>query len=480
MHLAHAQHDELDEQRDDGGSQPEQRGKRAKRGADKHINMLEGPILPKIVSFAIPLAISGMLEMLFNAMDSATVGQFVGSTALAAVGSDAQVISFLVNLMLGVSVGSTVVVASLMGSGKTRGIQEAIHTSYLFAIIGGVVLGIAGIVFARPILLLLATPGNVIEQAQLYLAIFCIGMPFLMVYNFTSAVLRAVGDTKRPLYALAVAALLNLALNLLFTCVFGWGVAGVAAATSASYGLSAVLVTIFIMHESPEFRLSFRKLRFDGATLARILRIGVPTGFQGVLFTFSNVCLQSGINSCGSDAIAGASTALIFEQLNYAVITAFVQAGITFTSQNYAAGLRDRCKRIATLSIVGCLVGVLVDIALYVGCQGFFIGLFTTEAGAAHYASIRLMYVLGVSFIVVGYEVTGGLMRGYGYSLTPSIIAVFGTCVLRLVWLLAVFPHHPTFEFLMLVYPVSWVVTSVATTAAYIVVRNRAWKVHAA
>lgn len=440
------------------------------------IDMLDGPLLSKIIVFAVPLALSGMLQMLFNAVDSSFAGQFVGSTALAAVGMDSQVIGLLVNLVLGVSTGATVVIAQCMGSGQRQGIKAAVHTTYLFAVVGGIVLGVIGIVLAMPILNLLSTPDNVIDEAALYLRIYCLGMPFNMVYNFVSAIERSVGDTRRPLYALLASGILNIFLNWLAVGVLGMGIGGIAAATSVSNVLAAALVTGFLMGEKGDLKLSLRQLGFDSAALGKILRIGIPTGLQGVLFTFSNVCIQSGINVCGSDAIAGSSAATFFEQLNFSIVSGFVQAGITFTSQNYAAGKLDRCQRAARLTAACALVAVFIEISLFLGFRGPLISLFTSEEGATAYADYRMTHVLVFAWMIVTYEVPGGLMRGYGYSLTPSVIAVFGTCVLRLVWLFVAFPANQTFEFLLLCYPISWIATGTATVIAYLVVKHRAWK----
>lgn len=447
------------------------RGQEANR-----IDMLEGPLLSKIILFAIPVALSGVLQMLFNAVDSSFAGQFVGSTALAAVGMDSQVTGFLVNLVLGVSTGATVVIAQCMGSGHRDGIHAAVHTTYLFAVVGGIVLGILGILLATPILRLLSTPENVMDEARIYLRIYCLGLPFSMVYNFVSAIMRSVGDTRRPLYALIASGVLNIALNAVSVLVLDSGIVGIAVSTSISNVLAAVMVTAFLAREEGDLRLDIRQLGFDAEALGKILRIGIPTGLQGVLFSFSNVCIQSGINVCGSDAIAGSSAAGYFEQFNFSVITGFIQAGITFTSQNYAAGKLDRCQRTARLVFVCALVAAFIDIAVLVGFRDFFIGLFTSEAGAASYAEYRMLHVLGLGWMLVFYEIPGGIMRGYGYSLTPSIIAVFGTCVLRLVWLFAAFPQDPTFEFLLVCYPLSWIACSVATDIAYVIVRRRAWR----
>lgn len=447
------------------------RGQEANR-----IDMLEGPLLSKIILFAIPVALSGVLQMLFNAVDSSFAGQFVGSTALAAVGMDSQVTGFLVNLVLGVSTGATVVIAQCMGSGHRDGIHAAVHTTYLFAVVGGILLGILGILLATPILQLLSTPDNVMDEARIYLRIYCLGLPFSMVYNFVSAIMRSVGDTRRPLYALIASGVLNIALNAVSVLVLDSGIAGIAVSTSISNVLAAAMVTVFLAREEGDLRLDMRQLGFDSEALGKILRIGIPTGLQGVLFSFSNVCIQSGINVCGSDAIAGSSAAGYFEQFNFSVITGFIQAGITFTSQNYAAGKLDRCQRTARLVFVCALVAAFIDIAVLVGFRDFFIGLFTSEAGAASYAEYRMLHVLGLGWMLVFYEIPGGIMRGYGYSLTPSIIAVFGTCVLRLVWLFAAFPQDSTFEFLLVCYPLSWIACSVATDIAYVIVRRRAWR----
>ena len=436
----------------------------------------ETDIFDKILLFALPLAISSILQQLFNSVDVAVVGRFASSEALAAVGSNSSVISLLINLFVGISVGANVVIANYIGQGKTEKIQDAVHTVMIISLISGVFLLVLGLMIARPILEIMGTPENVIDLAVLYLHIYFLGMPFLMIYNFGAAVLRSKGDTKRPLYCLIISGVINACLNLLFVIVFKLSVAGVAIATVIADGVSAVLIIYFLMNEEETIRLRLNKLKIKKSELIKVIKIGVPAGLQGVVFSVSNVCIQTAINSFGSDAVAGSATGLNFEYFTYFTISAFVQAAVTFTSQNYGARNFKRCKKIFVYSMISSVVICGLMSAIFVVGRDFFAEIYTTDKAVLEYASIRMVHVLLFECLASSYEIGGAALRGLGYSMTPAVLTVLGSCVFRLIWIYTVFNKFRSFEMLMNVYPVSWIITGIAVLIAYAIVRKKLFK----
>ena len=446
------------------------------KGISNQMDMLNGSIFDKILLFALPLAISSILQQLFNSVDVAVVGRFASSEALAAVGSNSSVISLLINLFVGISVGANVVIANYIGQGKTEKIQDAVHTVMIISLISGVFLLVLGLMIARPILEIMGTPENVIDLAVLYLHIYFLGMPFLMIYNFGAAVLRSKGDTKRPLYCLIISGVINACLNLLFVIVFKLSVAGVAIATVIADGVSAVLIIYFLMNEEETIRLRLNKLKIKKSELIKVIKIGVPAGLQGVVFSVSNVCIQTAINSFGSDAVAGSATALNFEYFTYFTISAFVQAAVTFTSQNYGARNFKRCKKIFVYSMISSVVICGLMSAIFVVGRDFFAEIYTTDKAVLEYASIRMVHVLLFECLASSYEIGGAALRGLGYSMTPAVLTVLGSCVFRLIWIYTVFNKFRSFEMLMNVYPVSWIITGIAVLIAYAIVRKKLFK----
>ena len=444
------------------------------KGISNQMDMLNGSIFDKILLFALPLAISSILQQLFNSVDVAVVGRFASSEALAAVGSNSSVISLLINLFVGISVGANVVIANYIGQGKTEKIQDAIHNVMIISLISGVFLLVLGLMIARPILEIMGTPENVIDLAVLYLHIYFLGMPFLMIYNFGAAVLRSKGDTKRPLYCLIISGVINACLNLLFVIVLKLSV--VAIATVIADGVSAVLIIYFLMNEEETIRLRLNKLKIKKSELIKVIKIGVPAGLQGGLFSVSNVCIQTAINSFGSDAVAGSATGLNFEYFTYFTISAFVQAAVTFTSQNYGARNFKRCKKIFVYSMISSVVICGLMSAIFVVWRDFFAGIYTTDKAVLEYASIRMVHVLLFECLASSYEIGGAALRGLGYSMTPAVLTVLGSCVFRLIWIYTVFNKFRSFEMLMNVYPVSWVITGIAVLTAYAIVRKKLFK----
>ena len=444
------------------------------------IDMLHGGIFRKMLLFALPLIASGILQQSFNSVDIAVVGQFASSQALAAVGSNGLVISLIINLFIGISVGANVVIAHYIGQKDEKGIRNAISTTAVIAVASGIFLLAVGLLIAKPILEALDTPEDVIDLAVLYLRIFSIGMPFMMIYNFGSAILRSTGDTKRPFYSLVIAGFVNVGLNLLLVIVFDMSVAGVAIATVISNLVNAAIIVYFLTHEQGIFRLDLRKLSVSQAELRKILKIGVPAGLQGMVFSISNVFVLATINSFGSAAVAGSSSALNYEYYCYFVISAFAQAAVAFTSQNYGAGQIERCKSIFRQSMLLSIAGCAFFNVLIVWQKDFFIGFFTSEPEIIRYAALRMEYVLLFQFIASSYEISGAALRGIGYSMTPTVLTIFGTCLLRLVWIFAVVPLSRSYETLLTIYPISWVITGIAVYTAYIIIRRKAFALQSA
>ena len=436
--------------------------------------MLNGPLAGPIILFALPLALSSMLQQLFNAADTAVVGRFASSQAMAAVGSNSSVINLVVALFVGLSVGTNVVIASLIGRGRKEEIPTAVHTAVVVALISGVLLLFVGIGIARPMLTLMNTPEDVLDLAVLYLRIYFLGMPFIMLYNFGAAILRSKGDSTRPVYALICGGVLNVLLNLLLVIVFHLHVIGVASATVTSNVVSSFLVMWFLLHEEDEFRLNPKNLQIHRGYLMQMFRIGLPAGLQGVVFSLSNTVIQSGVNSFGSSASAGSAAALNFEIIAYYIVNSFNQATVTFTSQNYAAGKYDRVKKVFRLAILFTVIGAGTLDFLFIAGRHFTLSLFTTDPEVFKYAVIRFTHILAFQWMVSSYEISGSAMRGMGYSMTPTVITIFGTCVFRIFWVLTLFPRHRDFGFLLYVYPESWLITGSFVLFAYFLVCRKA------
>ena len=436
--------------------------------------MLNGPLAGPIILFALPLALSSMLQQLFNAADTAVVGRFASSQAMAAVGSNSSVINLVVALFVGLSVGTNVVIASLIGRGRKEEIPTAVHTAVVVALISGVLLFFVGIGIARPMLTLMNTPEDVLDLAVLYLRIYFLGMPFIMLYNFGAAILRSKGDSTRPVYALICGGVLNVLLNLLLVIVFHLHVIGVASATVTSNVVSSFLVMWFLLHEEDEFRLNPKNLQIHRGYLMQMIRIGLPAGLQGVVFSLSNTVIQSGVNSFGASASAGSAAALNFEIIAYYIVNSFNQATVTFTSQNYAAGKYDRVKKVFRLAILFTVIGAGTLDFLFIAGRHFTLSLFTTDPEVFKYAVIRFTHILAFQWMVSSYEISGSAMRGMGYSMTPTVITIFGTCVFRIFWVLTLFPRHRDFGFLLYVYPASWLITGSLVLLAYFLVCRKA------
>lgn len=431
------------------------------------IDMLHGPLFMKMIMFTLPLAASSILQQLFNSVDVAVMGRFASSQALAAVGSNAPVISLLINLFMGVSMGANVIISNHIGQNDRRSIRDAISTVGLVAIVSGLLMMVVGILVARPILTMMDTPADVLDMAVTYLRIFFLGIPFFMIFDFGSAILRSMGDTRRPLYILVAAGIVNTFLNLVFVIIFHMGVAGVAIATSIANAVSAALIIYLLLHEKEPYRLRPKKFYIEWKELKRMLQIGVPAGLQGMVFSVSNVLLQASINGYGSDAIAGSAAAVNFEYYCYFIIGAFNGAAISFTGQNYGAGLNHRVKRIFAISLFMGFVGCAALNWFFIWQEDFFLRLFTDSPAVIAFGKTRMHIALAWQSIAAFYEISGSVLRGMGKSIEPTLITVFGTCLLRIVWIYTIMPGWRGFDHLITVYPVSWAITAVMMLGLY-------------
>ena len=440
-----------------------------------NIDMLHGSLLDKILIFALPLAASMMLQQLFNSADIAVVGRFDSPQAMAAVGSNGAAINLMVNLFVGLSIGANVIVAQYIGRKDTAKIHDAVHTSISLALIGGVILLVWGIAAARPLLTLMDTPADIIELAVIYFRIYFLGTPFIMLYNFGSAILRSKGDSRRPLISLAVGGVINVILNLIFVIGFKLSVVGVALATVISNVISALMIMHWLMTEDSPFTFRVRDLMLGKTYLVQILKVGLPAGIQGSLFSISNVCIQTAINGIGSYASAGRAAALNFDFLVYYIVAAFTQSAVTFTSQNFGAGDYRRCDKVfATSMLAGVGFTGLACLVCYVWCTEL-LSIYTVNPEVLHYAEARMIHVVVFLWMTGLYEISGGCLRGIGHSTLPSLMVLLGCCLLRIVWVYTVFRSYGSFEALMNVYPVSWLITSVGTLTAYYIIRKRAF-----
>lgn len=441
--------------------------------------MTHGGLAGKIIIFALPLIASGILQQSFNAVDVAMVGRFTGPEAMAAVGSNGVIISILVNLFLGIAVGANVVIANYIGMKNDAATARSVATVAVVSLISGVILLIAGVSLARPILEAMSAPPDVIDGATLYLRIYFLGMPFIMVYNFGSAIMRSMGDTKRPFYALLAGALVNAVLDYILVRYFAMGVSGVAIATVLANGVNAVIIIALLRREPEPFTLHIRRMAVSMPDLVKMLKIGIPAGLQGMVFSVSNIFIQTTVNSFGSAAVAGSAAAQTYESYCYYIISAFAASTIAFTGQNYGAGMLDRCRRVLWICMGLCmaLAGAANLIISY--NSEWFLSVFTGDTEVIRYATERIDSALRFQFIAATYEISGAYMRGLGYSMTPTLLTILGTCVLRIVWVHTISVHYHTFPALLLVYPVSWAITGLMVMTAAIIVARIVRRRHA-
>ena len=438
------------------------------------INMTEGNILPKIIKFSIPLMLSGMLQLFFNAADVIVVGRYAGDEALAAVGSTGALINLLINLFIGISIGASVLMGQAIGARDYNDAQDSLHTAMLTGFIGGIIMIFVGQFVSRPMLELMQTPDDVIELSSLYMKIYFMGMPGFMLYNFGAAILRAAGDTKRPLYYLFVSGIINVILNLYFVIVLKMSVDGVAYATIISEAISAILIVICLMRSDGYLNLSFRKLKIDGKKFIEMLKIGIPSGFTGIVFSVSNMLIQSSINSFGKLVMAANTAASNLEGFVYNAMNSIYQTALAFASQNMGAKKLDRVDDVLKKSLL-----VVSGVGLFFGVGAYLLGeillrLYTPNQEVIDIAMLRLL-VISTSYFLCGImDVYSGVIRGMGFSFTPMLVSMFFVCAFRVFWIYTIFERFHEQWVLYISYPVSWTITIIAYFFTYKIVRKKA------
>ena len=437
------------------------------------MDMCHGPLTGKLLAFSLPLMLSGVLQLLFNAADIVVVGQYVGSSALAAVGSTGSLINLLVNLLIGLSVGTNVMVARYYGAKQAEKVSQTVHTAILLSLASGVVMIAVGGILAGPLLTLMGTPDTVLDQASVYVRIYFAGMPVIMLYNFGSAILRAVGDTKRPMYFLIIAGVANVLMNLLFVIGFHMGVAGVALATVLSQCVSAGLVLICLMRTEGCIQLSLKKLKIHKEPLIGMIKIGLPAGLQGSIFSISNVLIQSSVNSFGDLAMAGNAAASNIEGFIYTCMNALYQAAVSFTSQNYGAKQYKRIRKImGSCVVIVSTVGFVLGGAALLGAP-VLLSIYSGDPQVIQYGIMRMQIICLTYFTCGIMDVMVGCLRGLGYSIMPMIVSLAGACGFRILWIFTVFAWDRTLSILYISYPISWVITFAVHMICFLAVSRR-------
>jgi len=436
------------------------------------IDMCNGTLMDKLISFSLPLMLSGILQLLFNAVDIIVVGRFTRSQALAAVGSTTALINIFTNLFIGISLGANVLAARFYASGKEKEMSETVHTSITLALISGLVMALAGVLLARFALNLMGTPNDVIDQSVLYMRIYFLGMPFFMLYNYGAAILRAVGDTKRPLFFLVISGMTNAVLNLVLVIVFHMGVAGVAIGTIVSQLISSILVLRCLYTSNTSYRLYFSKLGIKTQYLKQIFQVGIPAGIQSTVINLSNALLQSSVNSFGSVAMAGYTAANNIFGFLYMSVNAVTQSCMSFTSQNYGVKKLKRMDRV----LLDCMI-LSVGVTLTLGCGAYFFGpellkIYTSDADVIR-CGVEVLAFTTVPYFCCGImDLLPGALRGMGYSGVPMILSIIGTVGTRIVWIFGLFPAHRSLSFLFISYPVSWILTILMQAVCFCFVRK--------
>ena len=433
----------------------------------RDIDMLHGSLWDKIILFALPLALTGVMQQLLNGADIFTLGQFVGKNAMAAVGNNISTVGLILSLMMGLSLGANVVIAQNIGAQKIDRAHSAVNTAFVLAIGAGIFFCLVAELLVAPIFYFLEVPESVVGMAETYLRIFLLGLPAISLYNFQAAILRSKGDTRTPLIALAVASGINIWLNLLFVLRFDWGVAGVAAATVIANVVSAIILLLALLKSEGVIKLDLHALNVDKEELLEIVRIGLPAGVQGMVFSLSNLLIQAAINSLGADAMAASAAAFTIEINVFCVVNGFGQAATTFVGQNYGAGNIKRCKQAMRVSmgLSAIFMQTLCCFILFFAEE--VLSLFNSDPEVIRLGVIRLWYIVAPEIINVIMEGLSGAMRGYGISLTPAIITLVCVCGVRIVWVFTAFAKIPTYATLMAVYPISWFITAIFLAVAY-------------
>ena len=433
----------------------------------REIDMLHGSLWDKIILFALPLSLTGVMQQLFNTADVAVLGQFVGKNAIAAVGNNVALVGMLISLLMGLSLGANVVIAQFIGARKLTRVRDSVRTAFFLSIILGLIICAVAEVLVNPIFELLAVPEEVAPMAETYLRIYALGLPFISVYNFEAAIFRSKGDTQTPLISLTVASLLNIALNLIFVLQFDLGIDGVAWATTISNVVSAGILFHALLHSSGLVRLKLDSKKIDKPCLKEIVRIGLPAGIQGMVFSLSNLLIQSAINSLGPDAMAASAAAFTVEINVFCLTNGFGQAATTFVSQNYGAGNLLRCKQATWTALKINVILMLILSATILYFDEKLVRFFNEDEEVIRLGVIRLWYIIAPEIISVVMEIVSGALRGYGISLAPAVITLVCVCGIRITWVFTIFKKIPTYAALMAVYGVSWFVTMIFLIAAY-------------
>lgn len=445
-----------------------------KRKRSLAIDILNGPMWDKILRYALPVAATGILGQLFNASDIAIVGNFAeGDTvaAVAAVGANGPVIGLLLNIFIGIALGANVVIANAIGRGDSDTVSRAVHTSIVAAVLGGIIVGLLGQLVAEPVLSMLQVPEDVFPLALIYMRIYLLGLPVIFLYNFEAAIFRSAGDTKTPLVALALSGVLNVILNLFFVVVLNKTVDGVAIATVLANVVSSVVLLRRLLRSELFIHVEFKDLRIDWKILWRILKIGVPAGIQGAVFSLSNIVVQSAINSLGKVTMAASSAAFNVEIMAYYILNSFGQACTTFVGQNYGAGQIDRCRKALKLCLIESVIATACAVCIALLSGKYLIALFNNDPEVIRLGMVRLKFIFMSYIFSTIYDCMSGYMRGFGISLTPALLTIFGVCGTRIIWIYTVFPASQTFETIMQVYPISLAINMVLIFCALIITR---------
>ncbi len=455
----------------------------------QNIDMLHGTLIDKILLFTIPIALSSMLQQLFNAADTAVIGLCGDAAALAAVGINTEIVALIVSVSSGLGVGANLLVAGKIGRGETDNIPETVQAALFLSLLTGIAGCTFGQIVCRPLLMLMRTPAAILDEAALYLRIYLAAYPFLLLYDFASAILRACGDSHHPFAALTISGAVNVVLNLFFVTVLHLNVAGVALATAISTALSAVLVLKFLFKDmnlgmSPMRFMQFvagrvisKSVRLSGSNFCKynvmkMLQAGIPAAVQGAVFCFANIFIQASVNTFGENAIAGSTIAINFEYFTYYIITAFGQTATTFTGQNFAAGQKSRCRQILIISLVLSTLCSTLPIFTIVFFRNFFSGLFTSDAAIIKSATLRILCILLYEPMCSLYEIPAGCLRGRGHSFYPAAATMSGTCALRVLWIFTVFQRAPSLPMLYHIYPLSWIATILLVNIGFYIIEK--------
>ena len=437
------------------------------------MDMIHGSLGDKIIRFALPVAATGILQQLFNAADIAVIGRFVGKEAMAAVGSNNSLIGLMVTMFGGIAMGANVVIARSTGQANREGIRNAVHTSILIAFVGGMIMTIIGELIARPLLHWMGVPEEIFGEALRYIRIYFAGLPVIFLYNFESAIFRSQGDTRTPLICLTISGVLNVVMNVFFVVVLHMTVDGVALATVLANLISSGLLLVMLMRSQSAIRVQWSGFSYQPRVIGTILRIGAPAGLQGMVFSLSNLCIQSAINSLGADVIAASAAAFNVEIFAYFVLNSFGQACTTFVGQNRGAGDLERCRKATRICMGQDMIFTAVISALIILSGHALLRIFNTDPEVVRLGYIRILILISAELVNVVIEILSGAMRGHGQSLIPAIVSLAGICGVRILWVYTVFPFSRTFNTIMAAYPISWTITAVALVASYFVMMRK-------